>query len=534
MVEPIHRALCNVGLEAHEMNLNSQDQFRLCSIIIGQFAAEGKDIKIRIFRRLPLLCHCRTFPGACDNLYCYQSSDEDDRTYQMNSSFTLHHSRTGPLKVCFVCLYGYPLFNPACKGPFGGSEVRVSILAKELARSPDIEVSLVVFDYGQPRTEIREGVRILSRPGRFCPIRTSLNESPASGEPMLPFSLRFKNAARARLQRQAIRFIRRMRFPAAVLSSIRRDVYALLGGAKPFGHIGFYAVPGSEVEFYDAVGADVYIMNGNHDGTAILAHYCRRKNKKFIMLSGSDMDFSSAAPLNKCLTDAYGSLRFLMEYTIREADLVVVQNRNQSEIASRWFNKDSVLILNPVEVAAKFEKDPASRYILWVGKSDDRVKQPDLFVNLAQALPQYQFVMIMNLVLDRVHRRVLDRCKKLSNIRVESNIPYGEVERFYAAARLMVNTSAFEGFPNTFLESAKYGIPIVSLNVDPNHMLTDHGCGVVCDGEFEKMISGVSLLMNNNAEYVRTSNNCRPYILQYHKKESVVRGFRESVFELFR
>ena len=57
-----------------------------------------------------------------------------------------------PIRVCFVVLKAYPLFNPKVEKIFGGAEVDAYFLATELAKNRDFKVSLVVGEYGQEPT----------------------------------------------------------------------------------------------------------------------------------------------------------------------------------------------------------------------------------------------------------------------------------------------------------------------------------------------------------------------------------------------
>ena len=66
-----------------------------------------------------------------------------------------------PIRVCFVALEAYPLFNPTVEAVFGGAEVDLYYLATELAKDKDFEVSFVVGDYGQEPMEIREGITLI-------------------------------------------------------------------------------------------------------------------------------------------------------------------------------------------------------------------------------------------------------------------------------------------------------------------------------------------------------------------------------------
>jgi glycosyltransferase involved in cell wall biosynthesis len=68
------------------------------------------------------------------------------------------------IRVCFVAPKAYPLFNPDAKkvkNPFGGSEVDLYLLAIELAKSSDFEISFIVGDYGQSPVELRHNVKVM-------------------------------------------------------------------------------------------------------------------------------------------------------------------------------------------------------------------------------------------------------------------------------------------------------------------------------------------------------------------------------------
>lgn len=68
---------------------------------------------------------------------------------------------TKKIRVCLISPKAYPLFNPAVESVFGGAEVDTYLIATELAKDARYEVSFIVADYGQPKEEVREGVRIL-------------------------------------------------------------------------------------------------------------------------------------------------------------------------------------------------------------------------------------------------------------------------------------------------------------------------------------------------------------------------------------
>ena len=64
------------------------------------------------------------------------------------------------IKVAFVSIFSYPLFNPRCDLTFGGAEVQISLISKELAKDDDFDVSVVVADTGQKEIEVYDNVSV--------------------------------------------------------------------------------------------------------------------------------------------------------------------------------------------------------------------------------------------------------------------------------------------------------------------------------------------------------------------------------------
>ena len=49
-----------------------------------------------------------------------------------------------------MSLHGYPLFVKNSSGYFGGAELQISLIVKELIKDKRFKVSLITGDYGQP------------------------------------------------------------------------------------------------------------------------------------------------------------------------------------------------------------------------------------------------------------------------------------------------------------------------------------------------------------------------------------------------
>ena len=79
------------------------------------------------------------------------------------------------------------------------------------------------------------------------------------------------------------------------------------------------------------------------------------------------------------------------------------------------------------------------------------------------------------------YNRLKERAFRLKNMRFINAVPHKDMRSIFAEAKFLVNTSDFEGFPNTFIEAALENTPVISMKVDPNKMFSCHGAGICTD-----------------------------------------------------
>lgn len=415
------------------------------------------------------------------------------------------------IKICFIGLYAYPLFNADCISPFGGSEVRVSLLAKELARRGNVDVSLITFDHGQPHIENRDGVRIISWTGWHCP------------DPVSPLEPKDKMGSRGTVFTMGMTI-------KSIMRAVIRPLRETINGFTAFGRIDSHFIPRSRTIIFDEADADIYIIPGNSDMSAELAYYCREKGKKSVLLAGSDIDFDPGIGTDDSYQTPSGASGFLMRYAIYNMDAFILQTERQRSLLQEYFQREGIVIRNPMDVEQKFPPAESSAMILWVGKSDG-IKRPELALELAEIYSQYAFTLVMSFSSGQIHDDVLGRANGMPNVTILPYIPYDQVEEYYANAGLLINTSLFEGFPNAFLQAAKYGVPILSLNVDPGGMLTEHGCGRCCNGDFEAMKSSLVEMMEGDVRS-RVGANGLEFVRKYHDKTVIAGQFEEALLSV--
>ena len=398
-------------------------------------------------------------------------------------------------RICFALLYAYPLFNPTLSHIFGGSEVRAWLFGVGLSKFTDNKISFIVLNHGQPQVEHYGLIKVY----RHSHYRASSS---------------FEGRLMGRLEGLLYRF----RHPS--MFSLR---------------INHYGVNPTKVIIYDKVDADLYCTFGVSNFSAELAAFCRRQRKRFALFLSNDDDLSLDYHPDSERKNAYGSIGSLCYYTIMHADLIVTQTRRQSELLEKRFGRTSVTVLSPIELTPMEKIDAGlaneRHTVLWIGKSD-RIKQPEILLELAKISPDVSFIMVLNRSDPEIHAEILRR--KPKNLRIIENVDFRDVENLFEEAFLFVNTSRFEGFPNTFLQAGKCGVPILSLQVDPDGFIENHQCGIVAKGDTAGLMDGLRRIKSDPDLWQNCSENIKRYIFNYHELKSKVIQLNQILSEFLR
>ena len=59
-----------------------------------------------------------------------------------------------------------------------------------------------------------------------------------------------------------------------------------------------------------------------------------------------------------------------------------------------------------------------------------------------------------------LYDKTVEQSRKVPNLDFKGFLPFTEVEKQFKKAKLFINTSEYEGFPNTFLQAWRRGIPV--------------------------------------------------------------------------
>lgn len=222
--------------------------------------------------------------------------------------------------------------------------------------------------------------------------------------------------------------------------------------------------------------ADVYVHRGNPKRAAVVFLISKILGKKFIYHIAN----------NSNLTSEYDQLqqpiKKIFRITLQKGDCVIAQTSQQSDILAERFSAESRIIPNGYPATNQYLQFEDRNKVLWIGRLDKKQKRPHLFLNIVDSLPGCQFCMIALPGTDvSYNHKIRTRAKSLDNLSYIENVPPDKVHQHYKSAIVCVNTSAYEGFPNTFLESWRYGTPVAGLSIDPGKYLDRKGLGY-CSG----------------------------------------------------
>lgn len=164
--------------------------------------------------------------------------------------------------------------------------------------------------------------------------------------------------------------------------------------------------------------------------------------------------------------------------------------------------RDGVIIHNGMKKPTEIYQSRDT--ILWVANIKKK-KDPKTFIDLAKQMPDENFVMVGGKVEghEDLFEYVTRESEKLPNLNFKGFLPLEKTEKEFDKAKLFINTSMYEGFPNTFLQAWRQGIPVISF-VDPDGLISKYSLGRVAKQKDD--IAKFSQSILNNEEKISSES----------------------------
>jgi glycosyltransferase involved in cell wall biosynthesis len=105
-------------------------------------------------------------------------------------------------------------------------------------------------------------------------------------------------------------------------------------------------------------------------------------------------------------------------------------------------------------------------------------------------------------------------------------VPYHDVNEFYEQARVYVNTSEIEGFPNSYLQAWVRGTPVIAY-FDPDGLIAREGLGVAVSTQ-EELIEAIRSLTTDATRWREASRRCRDFMRRRFSEDQVLQPYVEA------
>lgn len=208
--------------------------------------------------------------------------------------------------------------------------------------------------------------------------------------------------------------------------------------------------------------------------TGIVAAFCQRYGRRFVFRVAHDTDCIPGEQLIHIWRD-----RKIYEFGLRRADLIASQGAHQVTLLKKHYGLSSVSINMAVEAPSTEQQRNRDIDVLWINNIRD-FKKPELVLELAEYLPEINFTMIGGKVLghEELFSHITEEAESRSNLNFLGALPYHEVNEYISRAKVFINTSDTEGFPNSFLQSWIRCVPVISF-FDPDGLIKSENLGIV-------------------------------------------------------
>lgn len=264
---------------------------------------------------------------------------------------------------------------------------------------------------------------------------------------------------------------------------------------------------------------DIYHLMGADFITGVWAFYSRVLKKKKVIFT--------AASISDCEKNGFEWSKItnqVYKYGVQHADQVVVLADYMKKEMYKNFNINSIVIKagHPIP-NEEFKKDDPPM-ILWISRLN-KLKYPDLFIKIFEELKELnaQFVLIGSG--NYLKNEIIKYSKKYSNFTYIPGVKQYKDNEYYAKASLFISTSSLEGFPNAFIQAWIYKTPVMSLNIDPDGVISKYNLGFYAQGNFQKLINNIKDLIENPSKTKDIGKNCRDYAIANHDIEQTSKQY---------
>lgn len=286
----------------------------------------------------------------------------------------------------------------------------------------------------------------------------------------------------------------------------------------------------SSLDYYRALRAispDIVIQRMTSFETGVAAHYCRLHHVPFVWICSDNANpfrwyfIKKQWGISKNLSQNWIKRSVLLanallmdlsrHYGMAHTTIAFTQNEFQKKNLLRSFGLESSKMVSGHEMPISClspEIRLAGRICLWVSNLGEN-KRPQLFIDLAKRNQGngWRFIMVGGKSDEALVQELFKN--RPENLEWLGRLPFEETMSWFDRATWFVNTSKSEGFPNTFIQAWMRGVPVLSMEADPDGIISQNGIGMVC-GDIDTMSKNIDIF-SDRENYVEMSEKARDF-----------------------
>jgi glycosyltransferase involved in cell wall biosynthesis len=215
--------------------------------------------------------------------------------------------------------------------------------------------------------------------------------------------------------------------------------------------------------------------------------------------------------------------------------LITIQHPEQAQMIKPYIKGRLFLVpnlMNSVESEPR-DYDSTTVDVIWIAQIR-RQKQLSVLLDIAEDLSSLRFVIVGGFPAAADQSKFEGRIQSIRNLQFMGPRQSNEVMQLLKSSKILINTSCWEGFPNTMLEAWSVGVPVVSLEVDPGGIIKREGLGLV-SGTYNQVVLDTLQLVNDRSLNCKMGTKAQEYVRRAHSMqtvcqalEQIVHGFQEK------
>lgn len=277
-------------------------------------------------------------------------------------------------------------------------------------------------------------------------------------------------------------------------------------------HLGMLAELYLMCKILTRIKPSVIVCRGSGSYLFFLSKLSKILGIKLVFFSASDVNFIKG----KDIINSSNLYTYMYRKSIHNIDYFITQNVLQSTTLNKTYGKSSMTMFN-IWPSNSRTNDVEKLYdAIWVANFR-KLKRAEWFLSLAKNNPKQRFI-ICGGPLDRTYYEQIERMSlDIPNLVFAGPRSLNDTSTLISQSKMLICTSEYEGFPNTFIQAWAVGVPVIST-VDPSSVISNYDLGIHICSEQELHQSFVQIMEHESILYSK-SYNIKNYFISHHSAD---------------